>query len=410
MNDILTRFDDLTKVVDTDLSLLSDDELQNLFNQAENDKNYYHNMEQVVKLLANSLYGAMGSPFFRFYNANVAGDITTEGKMFMFNVDNTINNYFRQWASDTDFHEQIKTKFPGHNYIFKNISKQMDICVYGDTDSRYINFGEVFKHCNFTSKSIDEACEFILFLWKNKLDILVKENLAKDITERNGDLGYMIMELESIAGKGIFLAKKKYIMSKFWDDGKYVYHKGDIKAVGVEINQASTSEFVKKSIKIVLKKLLTPGSTTKEIYTIGTRLVNFAKSAPIDEIVLSQGIGDYNKWVVDDINYPQWISGTNANVKAAIIYNQHLHKYNLVEDFPKYRIGKIKWYYALNEWGIFGVPDGVNIEDLPHHPEIDYNKQIDKLIITPLKRYIFSTDIDKDSFGQKEVIMSFRNL
>lgn len=159
-----------------------------------------------------------------------------------------------------------------------------------------------------------------------------------------------------------------------------------------------------------MKKLLTPGTKIQEIYKIGGQLVNIAKSAPIDEITLAQGIGDYNKWVIDDKVNPTWAKGTNAHVKAAIIYNCHIEKYNLGEDFPKYRIGKIRWYYAENEWGVFGVPDGINVEDIPHHPPVDYNMQVDKLIITPLKRYIFNSDIDIDSFGEKEVLMSFKNI
>ena len=409
---MLSIFENIKTRVNIDLSELSDDELQILYNDTEYAKNYYSNMEQVVKLLSNAVYGALGSEFFRFYNHKVAGDITTEGKMFMFIVDNTINNYFKSWATDIELENKVKEKFPDYadSIKFTNISKQEDICNYGDTDSRYIAMGRVMESCNFKPKTVEDACNFIVFIYRERLDDKIKEALKSDIEARNGDLGYMIMELESIGGKGIFLKKKKYIMSKFWDDGKFVYKKGAIKATGVEINQASTSQFVKNSIRAVLKKLLTPGTKIQEIYSIGGRLVNIAKAAPIDEITLAQGISDYDKWVVDEKEYPRWIKGTNAHVKAAIIYNWHIHKYGLTEKFPRYKIGKIRWYYAKNEWGVFGVPDGINVADIDGHPEIDYNQQVEKLIITPLKRYIFSSDVDKDSFGQNEILMSFKKL
>lgn len=410
MNGMLQLFDDLETRTNADITKLSDTELQQLYNDLEYGKDYYHSMEQVVKLLSNAIYGALGSVYFRFYNHRVAEDITVEGKMFMFIVDHTVNDYFKQWATDTEFHDAIRKEFPSYTFEFSNINKQEDIANYGDTDSRYFAFGRIFEVCGFKPKSIEDACNLILFIYNKKLDILINDAISKDIIARNGDLGYMVMELESIGGKGIFLAKKKYIMSMLWEDGKFIYDKGKIKATGVEINQSSTSQFVKNSIKAVLRKLLTPGTKMQEIYTIGSRLVNIAKSAPIDEITLAQGISNYDKWVIDDKINPQWIKGTNAHVKAAIIYNAHLEKYNLTEQFPKYRIGKIRWYYALNEWGVFGVPDGVKVEDLPHHAPIDYNLQVDKLIITPLKRYIFNSNIDKSSFGSEEVLMSFKNL
>ena len=86
-NEFLNNFFELEKKVDEqDLSLLSDEDLRDLYEQADASKNYYNGMQKTVKQLANSIYGACGSEYFRFYNPEVAADITTEGKLFMFVV------------------------------------------------------------------------------------------------------------------------------------------------------------------------------------------------------------------------------------------------------------------------------------------------------------------------------------
>lgn len=407
-NEFLTSFFQLeNRVKERPLSELSSEELVEMYETAAVKKNYYDGLQKVVKQLANSLYGACGSEFFRFYNPEVAADITTEGKMFMFVVDHAINDYYHTWADkDPEIEKLLQQEFPEKNVKLTNV-KMKDICVYGDTDSRYVAYGEVMKAAGYKPKTPKEACDFIVFMEKHRIQKLIADSLHDDITTRNGKLGYMIMELETIGGKGIYLVKKKYVMSLFWKDGKLVADKGKIKSTGVEIQQGSTTQFVKKSIKAVLHKLLTPGTKMSDIYKIGVVLVDRAKSSPIDEIIMSTGISDYSKYVKNDREYVETIKGAQAHVRAAAEYNHYLYKNNLLDKFPKFIGGKIHWYYALNKAGVFGVPDGVMVSELPNAPEIDYDHQVDKLIINPIKRYIFNSSIDKSTFGQKEVLFSF---
>lgn len=410
---MLTTFNDFMSKMDaTDLSKLSDAELQDMYDEAKIVKDYYDGLQLVVKELANSIYGACGSPYFRFYNPEVAGDITTEGKMFMFIVDKAINEYYHTWENDATIEQIIKDAYPDKaNDIKVTNVKMPDICVYGDTDSRYVAMGEVMKSCGFKPKSPKEACDFVVLLENNRIKQLIKDALHDDIVSRNGKEGYMVMELEVIGGKAIYLVKKKYIMSLFWKDGKLVADKGKLKATGVEINQGSTTQFVKKSIKVVLNRLLTPGSKITDIYRVGAALIERAKSAPIDEIIMATGIGEYDKWVGNDKEEIVWKEkGAQAHVRAAAEYNHYIFMNQLSSRFPRYIGGKIHWYYALNKSGVFGVPDGVDVKDLPGAPEVDYEKQIEKLIITPLKRYLFNSDIDKSTFGQKEILMSFKKV
>ena len=408
-NEFLKSFFELKERLESkEINKYINDELIEIYAQAARAKEYYNGMQLTVKRLSNSIYGACGSEFFRFYNPEVAADITTEGKMFMFVVDHAINEYYHTWADkDPEIETLLRERFPDKDIRISNV-KAPDICVYGDTDSRYVAMGEVMKAANYKPKTPKEATDFVEFMEDNRIQKLIKEALHDDIVSRNGRLGFLIMEMETIGGKAIYLAKKKYVMSLFWKDGKLVADKGKIKSTGVEIQQGSTTPFVKKSIMAVLHKLLTPGTKIQDIYKLGVVLVNRAKSAPIDELLMSTGIKDYKKWIVSDkeeIVYSG--TGTPAQVRAAAEYNHYLYVNNLLDKLPKYIGSKIHWYYSLNKAGVFGVPDGVSISDLPSPPPIDYEHQVEKLIINPIKRYIFNSDIDKSTFGQKEVLFSF---
>lgn len=410
-NEFLSNFFQLEdKINSLDLDNISDEELQELYSQAKDAKTYYDGLQLTVKKLANSIYGACGSEFFRFYNPEVAADITTEGKMFMFVVDHAINDYYHTWKErDPEIQELLRARFPDKNITVNNVREGLDICVYGDTDSRYVAMGEVMKACGYKPKTPKEACDFVVFMEENRIQKLVADSLHDDIVSRNGREGFLIMELETIGGKAIYLAKKKYVMSLFWKDGKLVADKGKIKSTGVEIQQSSTSQFVKKSIRAVLNKLLTPGTKMTDIYKLGVVLVNRAMTAPVDELLLATGISDYKKWVVDDRD--EIVYTTNKavpiQVKAAAEYNHYLWTHNLWDKLPRYIGGKIFWVYSKNKSGVFGVPDDVEYSELPDPPEIDYEHQVEKLIINPIKRYIFNSEIDKSTFGQKEVLFSF---
>jgi DNA polymerase elongation subunit (family B) len=88
----------------------------------------YTNMEQGVKLLLNSIYGAFGNPYFYFFNVDIAETITLQGKDAILYTEELINRYFREyWHKDLDVHKQMGITVTG------KIEKPVGI--YIDTDS-----------------------------------------------------------------------------------------------------------------------------------------------------------------------------------------------------------------------------------------------------------------------------------
>lgn len=390
----------IDKVLDQDLSKLSDKELKELYHLCEDGMRYYEGMQRTVKDLANSVYGASGSPWYRYCNYNVAQDITHEGKRALNNVEENVHQYYFTWSTDTEMEQMLRNKF-GEHIKLTNIPDR-DIAFYGDTDSRYLDYGVIFKYANFTPKNAQDAADFVLMMHNNRIAEIMRKCIDEETIEKNGEVGHMLMELEVIGGKGIFTAKKKYIMSLLWKDGKFIADQGKTKAVGIEIVQGSSSKLVKDSMRVVLDRLLMPNSKMEDILKIGNAIVNKAKSANIMDICKVTSINKYEKYIISEFPNVMWKAKTPPQVKAAAYYHNFLHKNNLLDMLPRItQGGKFYWYYTA-DGGVFGVPDEVEFEQLGENiPKIDVERQINNLIIRPLRKFLYSDEIDVRSFGTK---------
>lgn len=397
------------KVEDKDLTLLSDQELKLLYEEVMAQIDYLNGMQLIVKLCCNSCYGACGSQYFRFFNPEVATDITTMAKYAMMEVDKIINNFFCEWQNHPDIEKAIQEKFGNH---IKLAPTNRDICVYGDTDSRYVVYGIVFNKIGFKPKSPKEAIDFILFVENNYMQKLIADGLKNYILSKKGYPGFFIMELETIGAKGIYLKKKKYVMSKIWADGKYVADKGLIKATGVELVQGSSSKFVKDSMKKIIRMLLTPRISVEQVFARMNVIVDAAKTQPKKALCKTNSANKYDNYVVSV--WPKIVlkDKCSAQLKAAAAFNHFIIKHNLTAVYPKFIDGqKIFWYYCEKgePYDVFGVPDGVEIDEIENAPKMDYQQQIKKLIVSPLKKYIFSDDIDTSvGFGSGQIQTRFK--
>ena len=139
-----------SKVDSLDLSSLSISELKRLKVEAELNQIIYRNFELVVKRDANSLYGSSGNQFFLLCNYNVATDITTSGKHFGLIVDRAINQFFMNWTEkewqiikDNFYNDLDFTKC--RQFTEYEPDTENDLCVYGDTDSRYIDIYMIYQ-------------------------------------------------------------------------------------------------------------------------------------------------------------------------------------------------------------------------------------------------------------------------
>lgn len=380
---------------------LSDEKLQDLYNELQDLHGKYKGRQQSVKLSANSVYGACGNQYYRFCNYELASDITGEGAYHMKAIDAALNRYMNKFHLDTAMHEILQKAFPDQQLKFSPTTS--DVCNYGDTDSRYIEYKLIFEAAGFKPTNNDEYIEFVKLMDVHRISPLFEKVLTTEITKKNGK-STMKMELEIMGGRGIFLAKKMYVISVIWQDGKNISKVGKIKATGVELKRKTSSRFVKKMQERVIRALLTPTFPIQDVYKLSAQITQHAKTVDLSQLCRITKVTGYNEFVIDDKENLVLAKGARPPQKGSARWNQLLYKNKLMDKFETIYNGKMKWYTATD-----GKPMAcpVNLDEiLPFMPPIDYNAQIHDLIIKPLERYL-PENASKNNLGKSVIQNSF---
>lgn len=118
------------------LAGLSDDELQKFYQESVSLQNFFLMMQSVAKELCNSVYGGLGTPSLRYFNKDLAADVTGEGRHHCQTMEKTAQQYFKNvWPKDVKWHETLRTEFPD---IMRDVTPKpiiKDIVITCDTDS-----------------------------------------------------------------------------------------------------------------------------------------------------------------------------------------------------------------------------------------------------------------------------------
>ena len=154
-----------------------------------------NNIQMARKIQLNSAYGAIGNQYFRYYKLANAEAITLSGQVSIRWIENKMNGYL--------------------NKILQ--TEGVDYVVASDTDSIYLNMGPLVDKF-LSSKSGDKTAVV------NLLDKICKDKLEPFIDECYKELAdyaqayeqKMQMKRENIAERGIWTAKKRYILN-VWD-------------------------------------------------------------------------------------------------------------------------------------------------------------------------------------------------
>ena len=189
----------------------------------------YNIIQMAKKISLNSAYGAIGNNWFRYFDLLVATAITTSGQLSIRWIEKRLNAYLNK-ILETD---------------------EEDYVIASDTDSVYITFD------SFVSKIFDEGTEATKIV--SFLDKVAKDKLEpfinKSYTELANVVGAyeqkMIMSREVIADKGIWTAKKRYILNVHDSEGVR-YAKPKLKIMGIEAVKSSTPAPCREKIKEAL--------------------------------------------------------------------------------------------------------------------------------------------------------------
>jgi DNA polymerase elongation subunit (family B) len=298
---------------------------------------FYDNRQKIQKILLNSIYGCLGLPVFRFYDKDNAEAVTLTGV------------------------DIIKTAGKSINQYYKTVLKEDgDYLIYTDTDSCFASALPIIqktmpdidlKNEEQMTHAILKVCGEVQTFVNQMFDVMADRMF--NVQKHRFDA-----KQEVIAKTSFWLAKKRY--------AQFIINKGgvvcdELEVKGIDVVRTSFPAkfrtFMHGFLIDLLKKV--------EKETIDKNILDFKESIKTLNVIdiaknTSVKFSSQDKTKVYDSNKRpafKFVSGTPAQAKAALAYNDLLVKWNLVKSVPKILHGqKIKWVYMKqNEYGIEGL-------------------------------------------------------
>ena len=321
-----------------------------------------NNIQMAKKISLNSAYGAIGNQYFRYYKLANAEAITLSGQVSIRWIENKMNDYLNKLLETED----------------------IDYVIASDTDSIYINFGPLVD--KFFNSKIDNKAKIVSLLDKvcqDKLEPFIDKSYQELATYVNAYDQKMFMKRENIADRGIWTAKKRYILN-VWDSEGVRYEEPKLKMMGIEAVKSSTPAPCRKMIKDALNIMMS-GTEEDVIKFIDDSRVQFKKMPP-EDIAFPRTVSNVNKHKSTSSIYAK---GTPIHARGALLYNHHIkdkkldNKYSLINNGEKIKFCYLKKPNWIHENVISFISDFPTELDLDK--SIDYELQFEKAFVEPVK-------------------------
>ena len=321
-----------------------------------------NNIQMARKISLNSAYGAIGNEHFRYYRLANAEAITLSGQLSIRWIENKMNGYL--------------------NTLLQ--TENVDYVIASDTDSIYLNLGPLVDKF-FVAKSSDKAAIVSI------LDKICQEKLEPFIERSYQELAdyvsaydqMMFMKRENIAERGIWTAKKRYILN-VWNSEGVQYNEPKLKMMGIEAVKSSTPAPCRQMIKDGLKLMM--NGTEDEVIDFIENCRSEFKKLPPESIAFPRTASDVRKYHSSSDIY---IKGTPIHVRGALLFNYYIkdkkltNKYSLIGNGEKIKFLYLKKPNIIQENVISFIQDFPKELDLDKY--VDYELQFQKSFVEPLK-------------------------
>jgi DNA polymerase elongation subunit (family B) len=349
-----------------DLSVMSDAELESYLRHCNDKAVQYKIKQEALKVLANGLYGSMGSMYFRYYDIDMAEAITLSGQ-------STID------AAQRFFNEAADK--------MTKVSKDRIKVV--DTDSVFLDVTDIVKLMlpHMQDKSDSAIVKMLDRLGSTKFQEVMDTGYEILQQKQNAYKPYLTMKREKICNL-IVCAKKRYIAKVYVNEDVW-YDTPDIAITGLETARSDVPKWCRDKLEEAFAMLFELNESALQKY-ISDLEVQFSKLSS-GELAIPKGLTDLTKYELPDNKYRK---GTTQHAKAAIVHNRLIDEKKLGGTYTKIRSGDKLKVLPLK------IPNPTReevvgfMDELP--PEFGVDKYIDrkaifiKTIKKPLERVLES--------------------
>ena len=321
-----------------------------------------NNIQMARKIQLNSAYGAIGNQYFRYYKLANAEAITLSGQVSIRWIEDRMNRYL--------------------NKILK--TEDVDYVIASDTDSIYLNLGPLVQTIFKGREENDQRIvSFLNKVCEVEFEKYISDSYQTLASYVNAYDQKMFMKRENIADRGIWTAKKRYILN-VWDSEGVRYEEPKLKMMGIEAVKSSTPAPCRKMIKDALKLMM--NGTEEDVIDFIDKSRKEFKSLPPEDISFPRTVSDVKKYYSYTTIY---VKGTPIHCRGALLFNHYVNKkkltnkYSLIQNGEKIKFCYLKKPNIIQENVISFIQDFPKELDLEKY--VDYDLQFEKSFVEPLK-------------------------
>jgi DNA polymerase elongation subunit (family B) len=317
------------------------------------------NLQMAMKIALNSAYGAVGNKYFRYYDLRIAEGITTSGQLSIRWIANKLNQFM--------------------NKTMKTDDKDYVIAI--DTDSIYLTLESlVEKTC--VGKTTEEKIKYMDTACEKIIQPFIDNGYQELATYTNAYAQKMQMKREVLADKGIWVAKKRYVLNVHNSEGVQ-YAKPKVKVMGLEMVKSSTPAVVRSKLYESLEVIL--HEDQQSLYQFVEKFRTEFFKFPVQDIAFPRSVSALKEYMGD----PIYRKGTPIHVRGSLLHNHYLKKLHLTKKYEPITNGnKIKFVY-LKKHNPFNENVIAFNSELPKefglHDFIDYDLQFEKVFLDALQ-------------------------
>lgn len=330
------------------------------YKDISNEISRYNNEQMAFKIGMNSLYGAVGNVFCRYFKLENARAITLSGQYIIKTIIDNVN-------------KDLNKMFNTDNY---------DWAFYGDTDSLYLSLEPIVEKY-YKDVPPETLVDIVAKISKEKITPIINKHCDNLQNYTNTYRKMISFKIEGISTNGVWVAKKRYFLNVLDNEGVR-YASPKLKVMGLEVVKSSTPGVVREKLKTCLSLILENKEHELQKYIADFKL--HFNTLPVEDIASPRGVNGIDKYSNSTTVYS---SGCPLHTKGAILYNKRIKELKLENSYQLVGEGdKIKYTYLKMPNPIKDIVIGFPSE-LPKEfniqQYIDYDKQFEKTFLEPVK-------------------------